>query len=97
MEEVKTVNVTLDKNSISILKQVDNIHKSSLINLAISLISKTGYYKTLTGDIGDSLESVTSLDTIGSTNTTPLTNTTGATGNTTTPKPEKKKGSWDDF
>ncbi len=93
MEESKSVNVSLDKHSIEILKQVDNIHKSSLINLAISLISKTGYYKTLTGNIGDSLESVTSLDSLDS-----------LTENTTVVKIKdkevekpKSKSSWDEF
>lgn len=93
-DEVKTVSVTLDKNSIAILKQIDNIHKSSLINLAISLISKTGYYQTLIGNPGDSLESITeltSLDNIGTSKTlTPK-------AAVTEPTVAKKKGSWDDF
>lgn len=54
--------VNFDKNSTEILKRIEPIHRESLINLGLALISKTGYYKTLTGDISETLENVTSLD-----------------------------------
>jgi hypothetical protein len=93
MEESKIVNISLDKNSIEILRQVDNIHKSSLINLAISLISKTGYYRTLTGKVADELEDVTSLEAM---NIAPK-NTTEKTKNKVEEPKAKASSSWDDF
>ena len=59
----KQVQVTLDEYSIGLLSSVDAIHRDSLINLGISMISKTGYYKTLTGkNDTEDLEDVVSLD-----------------------------------
>lgn len=41
--------VNFDENSKKILMGVDAIHRDSLINVALALVSKTSYYKTLTG------------------------------------------------
>jgi len=62
MEEAQNIGISLDRNSISILKAIDKVHRDSLINVALSLISKTGYYKTLTGKTPEDLEDVASLD-----------------------------------
>jgi len=65
MAEAQNLSINLDANSINILKKVDAIHRDSLINVGLALVSKTGYYKTLTG-IADStnekLDEVTSLE-----------------------------------
>jgi len=47
----KSTNIELDDRSLEVLKNVDGIHRNSLINLGIMMISKTPYYKNLTGDV----------------------------------------------
>jgi len=64
MAEAQNLGINLDTKSIEILKAVDSIHRDSLINVGLSLVSKTGYYKTLTGKVPDDLEDVASLDVI---------------------------------
>ena len=97
-ENKKTVTISLDSKSIDILKKVDTIHRESMINLGLSLISKTGYYKTLTGDSEDTLDKVTDLSILG---TNSITNTSNiGTDNVDVAKkttPVKPKTSWDDF
>jgi len=60
----KSTNVELDDKSLEVLKKVDGVHRNSLINLGISMISKTSYYKGLTGDVEDAMAvvSLNSLD-----------------------------------
>jgi len=61
--ESKIVNITLDNASLDILREVDSIHRDSLINVALSIVKQTGYYKTLTGKSKtDDIEEVASLD-----------------------------------
>lgn len=63
MSNSQEIGIKLDSRSIDILKTVDALHRDSLINVGLALVSKTGYYKTLSG-IQDSneLENVVSLD-----------------------------------
>jgi len=66
MAEAQNLGINLDQKSIDILKKVDSIHRDSLINVGLALVSKTGYYKTLAGltDVqdDDDLDEVASLD-----------------------------------
>ena len=63
MDDIKTINIKLDEQSIEILKNVSPIHRDSVINIALSLVSKTGYYKTLTGkNQSDELDDTASLE-----------------------------------
>ena len=91
------VSISLDSNSIEILQKVDKLHRTSLINLGISLISKTGYYKTLSGEDKQlKLDEITSLDSINEVdvNETPNQNQ----GNKpTTQTPAAQTSSWDNF
>lgn len=57
--------VNFDKNSTAILKQVDPIHRESVINLGIALVSKTEYFKTISGEGSDNIEDVVSLNALG--------------------------------
>jgi len=64
-EETKTttISIKLDEESVQILKNINPIHRDSVINVGLSLISKTGYYKTLLGkNITEDLEEVVSLE-----------------------------------
>jgi len=58
----KSLPIEFDDKSIEILKNVDSIHRNSLVNIALAAISKTHYYQTLTGNIPDDQETVASLD-----------------------------------
>jgi len=60
----KAVQVNFDDNSQSILKEVDAIHRDSLINMGLALVSRTEYYKTLTGKINDDVSKVASLSSL---------------------------------
>ena len=71
MSEPKSITIKIDPSSINILKKVDPLHRESLINLGISLISKTGYYKTLSGENQDLLDSIVDLGELDNTNITP--------------------------
>ncbi len=82
--------VNFDNTSIEILKKVDAIHRDSLINVALALVSKTGYYKTLAGEVGETLEDVASLDTIDELEQT-------ATSNKVAKAPSKSASDWSDF
>lgn len=57
----QAVSIEFDENSLKILKEVDQIHRNSLINVGLALASKTGYYKTLTGKV-ENLADVAGLD-----------------------------------
>jgi len=60
---MKKVEIALDDKSVDILKGVDDIHRNSIVNVGLALVSKTGYYKTLTGKTeSDDLEDIASLD-----------------------------------
>jgi hypothetical protein len=65
MAEAQNLRINLDGKSIEILKKVDSIHRDSLINVGLAIVTKTGYYKTLAG-ISEAevkeLEDVASLD-----------------------------------
>jgi len=52
--------INFDERSKEILREVDEIHRQSLINVAIHMIAKTGYYKSLTGK-DETLEDITDL------------------------------------
>ena len=58
----KSVSIEFDDNSLKILKNVDQIHRNSLINIGLALAARTEYYKTLTGEASGSLDKVVSLD-----------------------------------
>lgn len=92
--ESKSVNIKLDPNSVEILKKVDSIHRESMINLGLALVSKTGYYKTLSGTGDNNLDSVTDLGTsvenLGS-------SSVKTDVNVSKPTPKKATSSWDDF
>jgi hypothetical protein len=60
------VQVTLDDSSVAVLKGVDKIHRDSIINVGLALVSKTGYYKTLSGkQDSDDLDDTASLEVQG--------------------------------
>jgi len=56
------VNIEFDEASLGILKKVDGIHRNSLINVGLALVSKTGYYKTLAGIGPEELAEVAGLN-----------------------------------
>jgi len=60
-ETSASVSVIFDDKSLDILKKVDRLHRNSLINIGLALVSRTGYYKTLTGDLPEDLENVVNL------------------------------------
>ena len=88
------IEVEFDDNSLKILKDVPEIHRISLINIGLSLASKTSYYKTLTGEVSEVLTDIASLESIG-TKTVSVSSTT-ETG-IQEQKPPKAKTSWDSF
>lgn len=59
----KNTSVELDDRSLEILKKVDSVHRNSIVNLGIHMISKTPYYKGLTEDV-DVFEDVVDLNKI---------------------------------
>jgi len=100
--EVKRVEISLDDKSIDILKKVNSLHRDSLINVALSLVQKTGYYKTLSGETDakiEKLEDITSLDVESKDNinnqNTQSNSSTNSTSNQNTPK--KSTMTWDSF
>ena len=60
-EKYEKREIILDTNSLELLEKVHPVHRHSLINVAISLISKTDYYRTLTGEINEDLNKVTDI------------------------------------
>jgi len=102
MAEAQNLGINLDSKSIEILKKVESLHRDSLINVAIALVEKTGYYRTLTGKNSEAdLEDVASLDVED--------NDEESSGSTSKPKKSSKKAakttpekkapsmSWDSF
>ena len=63
------MDVQFDENSKTILKKVDAIHRDSLINVALAIVSNTGYYKTLTGELSSDISDVVSLSSLSSLDT----------------------------
>ena len=96
MSEGTNIGINLDANSIKILKQVESIHRDSIINIGLSLVEKTGYFKTLSGaNKNADLEDVASLDVEQDeeTKTTSKSNKKEATKEAA----KKPKTSWDSF
>jgi len=48
---MKEVKIRLDNKSLEILKDIDSIHRESIINFGIRLASQTEYFKILKGEI----------------------------------------------
>ena len=48
---MKEVKIKLDDVSLEILKDVDPIHRESVINFGIRLASQTDYFKILKGEV----------------------------------------------
>ncbi|MEA1973165.1 MAG: hypothetical protein U9N34_07730 [Candidatus Cloacimonadota bacterium] len=101
MSEAQNLGINLDSKSIEILKKVESLHRDSLINVAIALVEKTGYYRTLTGKNTEAdLEDVASLD-VEDTDEDSGTTSTSSKSKKSAKKaaPEKKapSTSWDSF
>jgi len=60
----KSASVEFDDNSLNVLKGVDKIHRDSIINIGLALVSKTHYYQTLTGKTPEEVQDVASLDSL---------------------------------
>jgi hypothetical protein len=48
---LKEVKIKLDDKSLEILKDVDPIHRESIINFGVRLASQTEYFKILKGEL----------------------------------------------
>jgi len=48
---MKEVKIRLDDKSLEILKDIDSIHRESIINFGIRLASQTEYFKILKGEV----------------------------------------------
>lgn len=92
---MKEVTIQLDDKSIEILKNVEEIHRTSLINVGLALVSKTGFYKTLCNkNESSNLDDILSLDVEQDKGSS----TSGTSGSSKVNKaPEKKTTSWDSF
>ena len=88
----KQVNVNFDDNSQGILKDVDAIHRDSLINVGLALVSKTEYYRTLTGATSEALTKVASLSSLDE-----LEAELEETVTASKPAPANGASDWDDF
>jgi hypothetical protein len=98
-DENKSVSVKFDKYSKEILKRVDPIHRESMINLGLALVSKTGYFQTLCGVVSEELTDIANIGDLGKLqDSTSSTNTTVESNSTpkVQPKP-KQSATWDDF
>jgi hypothetical protein len=87
----KEIQITLDDKSIEILKNIDEIHRASVINVGLALVSRTGYYSTLCNKNESlSLDDIASLD---------VKDESGkiVTVNKKEVQKEKKSTSWDSF
>ena len=59
---MKEVKIKLDDTSLEILKEVDSIHRESVINFGIRLASQTDYFKILKGEVeANELISITNI------------------------------------
>ena len=63
--EAKEIKVILEEDALKILKEVDAIHRNTLINIGLKLVQKTELFKTLTGDSSEEIQKIASLDNIG--------------------------------
>jgi len=50
---MKEVKIRLDDKSLEILKDIDSIHRESIINFGVRLAAQTEYFKILKGEIED--------------------------------------------
>jgi len=60
---MKEVKIKLDDKSIEILKEVEAIHRDSLINFSIRLLEQHPHYKIIKGEIED-LEKLNNIENI---------------------------------
>lgn len=90
-QEEKELPIKFDNASIQILKKVSPVHRNSLVNVALALVSKTGYYKTVCGLDTNSIDEVSSLESLDVVEK--------PTSNKISKEPEKisTESSWDDF
>jgi hypothetical protein len=97
MAEAQNIGITLDDKSIQILKKVDKLHRDSIINVALALVEKTGYYKTLAGiSESEELDDVASLDILDDEGKSTKSKKTKSSAEA--PAPAKKpQSSWDSF
>lgn len=95
MSDAQNIGISLDAKSIGILKQVDAIHRDSLINVGLALVEKTGYFKTLAGvNDTDDLDDVASLDVAVDETTKKATKKLAVEAKDA---PKKQSQSWDNF
>jgi len=98
MAEAQNLGINLDSKSIAILKEVDAVHRDSLINVGIALVSKTGYYKTLAGiSETEDLDEVASLDVIDGIDGSDSQKSSKKAKVDSAPAPKKPTTSWDSF
>ena len=60
-----TVEIRLDDKSVDTLKKVDEIYRDAVINIGLALVSKTNYFKTLSGELNEEpqqIEDLVSID-----------------------------------
>ncbi len=86
--------IEFDENSLRVLKEVDKLHRNSLINVALALVSKTEYYKTLTGQGSEEVSEALSLSSLDDHIETKSQKSTETGEQKQTPKPA---ASWDNF
>ena len=60
---MKEVKIKLDDKSLEILKEIDTIHRESIINFGLRLASQTEYFKILKGEINIEIEEVSNIST----------------------------------
>lgn len=89
--------VNFDKNSVEILKKVESIHRESLVNLGIALISKTNYYKTLIGEIPEDINKVVSLESLEDELNGDKSNSNQSNSKSAESESKPSTSSWDDF
>jgi len=58
---MKEVKIKLDDKSLEILKEIDTIHRESIINFGIRLASQTEYFKILKGEV-EKVEDIVSIN-----------------------------------
>ena len=58
---MKEVKIKLDDKSLEILKEIDTIHRESIINFGLRLASQTEYFKILKGEINIEIEEVSNI------------------------------------
>lgn len=98
MVEAQNLGINLDSKSIEILKKVESLHRDSLINVAIALVEKTGYYRTLTGKNTEAdLEDVVSLDVEDTDEDSGTTSKSKKSSKKATPEKKAPSTSWDSF